>query len=491
MSMTARKGGAAAPRVLVAIASYGSSNDRYLERIIREYRSMAFDIDIVVLSNIDKTPAPGIECRVGLPARDPWSLPFAHKKLFADRCDRYDLFIYSEDDILISERSLCAWREVTAQLAEDEVAGFLRIEFGNDGERNYPDAHGHFHWDPASVRRRGDYTLAHFTNEHAACYVLTREQLRKALKSGGFDVAPHEGKYDLLCTAATDPYTQCGLTKLIPVSHLDEFTVHHMSNRYVGKMGLTAREFGRQADALLQIAAGASRQRSLFPTETRLWRGAYSKDYYEPAMEQITSLIPRSARNVLSIGCGRGASETRLAASGLAVTAIPLDSVICRAAAETGVEIIDPDFSSARASLDGRRFDCVLILNVLHLVHDPVEVLSLFGGLLAPAATVIIQSPNMSNLPAIWRQIRDRRLEMPRSYETAGAHFSSPGSIAKWCRQAGLAVERTAEVLHRRVEAYDGIIPAIARRALASDIIAVARSRRDARERVAGPEQLT
>ena len=42
-------------RVLVAIATYGRSNDRYLDRIIREYRSMAFAVDIVLLSNIDKS----------------------------------------------------------------------------------------------------------------------------------------------------------------------------------------------------------------------------------------------------------------------------------------------------------------------------------------------------------------------------------------------------------------------------------------------------
>ena len=207
---------ATSPRVLVAIASYGTSNDCYLQQIIREYRSMTFDIDIVVLSNVDKKLIPGVECVVGLPTRDPWSLPFAHKKLFADRRDRYDLFIYSEDDILITERNLRAWLDAAPLLAEDEIAGFLRVEYGSNGARSYPDVHARFHWDPSSVRRRGDYVLARFTNEHAACYVLTRQQLRRALNSGGFDVSPHEGSYDLACTAATDPYTQCGLTKLIP-----------------------------------------------------------------------------------------------------------------------------------------------------------------------------------------------------------------------------------------------------------------------------------
>jgi hypothetical protein len=201
----ARDAGTRPLRVLVAIASYGTSNDRYLERIIQEYGSMSLDVHVVVLSNIEKSVPPDVECLVGLPTKNPWSLPFGHKKLFADRCERYDLFIYSEDDILITEDNLRAWLDVNVLLAEDEIAGFMRVEFGKDGTRSYPDVHGHFRWDPSSTRRRGNYALAHFTNEHAACYVLTREQLSRALRSGGFDVDPHEGKYDLLCTAEVDP----------------------------------------------------------------------------------------------------------------------------------------------------------------------------------------------------------------------------------------------------------------------------------------------
>ena len=52
-------------------------------RLIEEYRSMSFKIDIVILSNIAKQFASDIEVIVGLPSRDPWSLPFCHKKLFA------------------------------------------------------------------------------------------------------------------------------------------------------------------------------------------------------------------------------------------------------------------------------------------------------------------------------------------------------------------------------------------------------------------------
>jgi hypothetical protein len=69
-------------KLLVAIASYGTSNDRYLKRLVEEYRSMSYGVDIVVLSNVAK-PVEGAEVRVGMPTKDPWSLPFAHKQVLA------------------------------------------------------------------------------------------------------------------------------------------------------------------------------------------------------------------------------------------------------------------------------------------------------------------------------------------------------------------------------------------------------------------------
>src|SRR6266550_1843219 len=111
-------------KTLVVIACYGSGNDRFLERVIKEYRSMPFDIDIVVCSNIPKDLGPDIEVIVGLPTSNPRSLPFAPRRVLADRIDRYDLFLYSEDDILITEQNLRAFCHATSLLGENEVAGF-------------------------------------------------------------------------------------------------------------------------------------------------------------------------------------------------------------------------------------------------------------------------------------------------------------------------------------------------------------------------------
>ncbi len=196
------------PRALVAIASFGTANDRYLQRLIHEYRAMPFDIDFVVLSNLDKSVGAGVEVIVGLPTRNPWSLRSRTRGYLSIALH---LFRRRHPD----DGTVRHFLEVTSVLNDDEIAGFLRFEEGRDGSLSYPDVHGHFHWAPASLRTRGKYTLAHFTNEHSACCVLTQDQLKRAIDSGGFLMPPHEWKYDLLCTAATDTYAQCGFTKLL------------------------------------------------------------------------------------------------------------------------------------------------------------------------------------------------------------------------------------------------------------------------------------
>src|SRR5258708_11092846 len=217
--------------LFVGIARYGNKNEKYLERVLSEYRSLPYHTDIVVLSNIHKELGSSIEVITGLPARNPRSLPFGHKPLFAKRRDDYDLFIYSEDDMLVTRRNIEAFLRVTGVLPPDQLAGFFQWETHPDGRLFFPAVHDWFRWRPDSVQVVGEYTFAQFTNDHSACYVLTRQQLNRAVSSGGFLVGPHEGKYELRETAATDPYTQWGLKKLLCISHLDDFLVAHLPNK--------------------------------------------------------------------------------------------------------------------------------------------------------------------------------------------------------------------------------------------------------------------
>lgn len=232
-------------KILVAIANYGTKNAAYAKRLIAEYRSMSFAVDVVVLCEASKGFGSDVAELVGLPTKDPWSLPFAHRKLFVENAANYDLFIYTEDDTLIREDNIRAFLRASEKLPEDLLPGFIRYEIYPNGSRNYPEIHGPFHWEPGSVASFGEYVYADLSNDHSACYMLTRQQLKRAIHSGGFAVSPHSGRYDLLCTAATDPYTQCSFSRVICLSHLPEFELHHLPNAYLNRTGSSEEEIGR------------------------------------------------------------------------------------------------------------------------------------------------------------------------------------------------------------------------------------------------------
>jgi 2-polyprenyl-3-methyl-5-hydroxy-6-metoxy-1,4-benzoquinol methylase len=475
-SDTYRKDGAI--RVLVAIASYGTGNDKYLAQLIDEYRAMPFEVDIVVLSNLPKALPPHVEVvTVDLRGKNPWSLPFSHKQIFAERLNDYDVFIYSEDDTLITEKNIRAFLRVSKTIPENEIPGFLHFERGPDGETNHPGVHGHFHWDPESVHSAGEHKFAFFTNEHSACYMLTRGQLQRAINSGGFLVGPHQGKYDLLCSAATDPYTQCGFQKQVCISNLEEFLVHHLPNKYVGStFGVNGTELRRQVDVLLRIGNNGHRPAPLFQTETKLRDASFSKNYYEPVMPEIVSAIPSSARSVLAIGCGWGATEAALAEKGLQVVAIPLDPVIPGGAEAKGIEMIYGDFREAREKLEGKRFDCLLLSNVLHLVPDPIAVLASFRSLLSDEGVVVFLTPNVMQLSSYRRKARrDEGFQDLGNYEKTGIQRSSLNTLRKWCREAGMKTETVIKILPPRWGSIGRLALGLLDPILASEFIVVAK----------------
>lgn len=432
-------------KTLVVIANYGMGNDRYLARVLDEFRGMRpeMDVDLVVTSNIPKSLGADVEVVVGLPTKNPRSLPFAHKQIFADRRSMYDLFIYVEDDILITRRNIEAFLQANAILPEKEYAGFIRTERDPAGRIYFPDVHKQYHWDAGSVCQRGGRTFAFFTNEHSGCYVLTRDQLDGAIASGGFLVPFHEGRYEPLESAATDPFTQCGIRKLICISHLDDFIVPHLSNKYAGKDCLAAEEFQMQIRALPAISRNGKPKATLFPVETRVYHTHWSKSFYEPRQEKLIDLIPDGTRTVLSVGCGWGETEKALIERGMKVKAVPIDSVVAVNAESRGVEMVYADAAQARRALGDERFDAILFSNVMHLVEKPSEFVGTFAELLSPGGTVVVSAPNVTTMRLLARRYRFGKTAIPNGYETSGMHTTTAPRVRNWLRKAGLKPIRT------------------------------------------------
>lgn len=385
-------------RVLAVIANYGMKNFDHAKTIAREYLNMDFHVDVVFLSDTEKQYGVNARVVVGIPNKNPWSLPFSHKKIFADHINEYDLFIYSEDDTLITQENIEAYLEALMSLDADCIPGFIRYEIGEHDHKSYPDFHGPDHWLPETVKRTGDYVAVQLSNLHSACYVLTRNQLKKSIESGGFLVDPHSGRYDMLCAAATDPYTQCGFKKVICISHLSGFEVHHLPNTYVGRLGLSNQDFHVLITALYDVLEGRLSNQSLFntikPIETPLW----DMNYLQPHCSDVIELVPDTARSVLFVGCGSGETESSLIERNISVSAIPLDNVIGFLAKQKGIAVLPADFEAALSELVDRKFDAIILPSVLQHLADPRRVLASLSTLLNKDGIIIGSVPNSGGI---------------------------------------------------------------------------------------------
>ncbi|MBD3244255.1 MAG: hypothetical protein GF331_26925 [Chitinivibrionales bacterium] len=433
-------------KVLVAIANHGHGNARYLKMLIDTFKSMRHAVKVVVLSDVPKELGEDVEVRVGAPTSDPWSLPFAYKPLFMERADDYDLFIYSEDDTHIEERHIDGYLEATRVLPDDRIAGFVRYELDGQGDRYYSSIFGPYHWEPGSVEKHGGMTFARLTNDHSGAFMLTRDQLKRCIAHGGFMAPPRSGTYDMLVTAATDPYTQCGLRKMICISELNRFALHHLPNKYWTRELLWIADERIVKAQLAALASSSGVQvSSLFARTPGLRNVRWHKVYYEGPVHEVMQAIPPSAKHILSVGMGCGSTEVELVRRGHAVHAIPLDSVVGAWAESMGVQVASPDWHAAGKALTGIPFDAIVVHDTIQYVEDP-------AGLLAEMAQrfrarpVVLTYPNVDHV-SLRKQLvmngpdRDD-VRSIGDYEVCGVHATTPHAVDRWATAAGLRRHR-------------------------------------------------
>jgi SAM-dependent methyltransferase len=460
-------------KTLVAIANFGLKNTKYLEKLLKAYRSMInYEVHIVVLSDIPKIFGPDVEVRVGLPDRDPWSLPFGYKELFASQVECYDLFIYSEDDTLIEEFNIDAFLEVSKMLPEKYIAGFLRYEISPEGTKYYSTIHGHFYWDPNSVQKIGEYIFAHYTNDHSACFILTRQQLKKAIASGGFLLPPRKGRYDMLVTAATDPYTQCGMKKVVCISHLNQFSLPHLPNKYTSLMGLPAVEMEWQLDALRKIYAGELPKDAMANPETKFPLAFGSKSLREDPDPILSELIADVNGLILVWGAGDGKAEHGLCRPDRRVGVVAVNAVMAECCRRRGLLVL----GAGRTLRTGPETaaDAVVIVDILHLVDDPAKELAELREWLKSSGRLVIRVPNFRDVRMIRRRWENPDYRLPLTREATGVTAFKTDQLASILSKAGFGNIQIKTPVAGRFQKANRLLFGLVSQKLASEWYAMA-----------------
>jgi 2-polyprenyl-3-methyl-5-hydroxy-6-metoxy-1,4-benzoquinol methylase len=119
----------------------------------------------------------------------------------------------------------------------------------------------------------------------------------------------------------------------------------------------------------------------------------YSSHYY------VGQLVG-SNRSVLDLGCGEGAVAAELTSNGNRVTGVDLLPAAANARALEGYFSADLEdgIQPVVEALHGRRFDRVLLLDVLEHLRRPERLLEQCGQVLEPDGELIISVPNVAHL---------------------------------------------------------------------------------------------
>lgn len=240
-------------KILVCLVNHSTRQLWALDKLLKEYFSTGYNVDIIIHSNIpldtdylkDKENyevSQEVEdlykkCKVIVydNLEDPNWLPHQTRKtIYAAKDADYDLYIYSENDHLITKTNIDSFVASAKVLPENRICGLFQYEQYEFG-RVYPGAHAHYGWDFSSIChvQNTPYVFASYTNPHQASYLLTKDQLHKVIKEIDFlDMDFHSG-FTIKCTANTDIYLKPKWKKVNCISHWEDFLVCHLPNRYL------------------------------------------------------------------------------------------------------------------------------------------------------------------------------------------------------------------------------------------------------------------
>lgn len=239
-------------KILVAIANYGTSQLNYLERVVYEYTHLKnHEADVYIHTNVpvrdgDILSHPNVH-EVFISEGDvngDWQrLPFTTRKTLTNGFPDYDLYIYSENDILIEEHNIDAFVEASDVIKSMDlmfIPGFIRFEV-NGNKMTFPEAHRQYRWNPEYYFADGDMEFMRFSCDHYGAFMLTAEQMSWVRQNNpSFDTEEYVEGYEertFKVKHCTSIYKNYGWIQVIPVSHIDKFLIHHLSDRYKVKYG--------------------------------------------------------------------------------------------------------------------------------------------------------------------------------------------------------------------------------------------------------------
>ncbi|NUO20071.1 glycosyltransferase [bacterium] len=124
--------------------------------------------------------------------------------------------------------------------------------------------------------------------------------------------------------------------------------------------------------------------------------------YYANARRNLAELVPVTAREVLDVGCGNGATGKLInQLTGARVSGIEIHPEVANVARQVLADVHVLDVEADTLPFAPRQFDCILCGDVLEHLIDPWKALKKLMVHLKPAGCIIASLPNVRNLGVI------------------------------------------------------------------------------------------
>lgn len=139
-------------------------------------------------------------------------------------------------------------------------------------------------------------------------------------------------------------------------------------------------------------------------------------NYYQNLRLEMLPYIPKSAKNILELGCGEGVFGSYLRENlGAKVTGIEIESKFAIKAKKNLDKVYIGDAESIIKKLPAKSFDVIVANDVLEHMVDPYLVLKEAKRILKKDGIIVSSIPNMRNFHVLYHLVRHGQWEYVES----------------------------------------------------------------------------
>jgi len=181
------------------------------------------------------------------------------------------------------------------------------------------------------------------------------------------------------------------------------------------------------------------------------------ENYYSHVRKDLFPMIPESAKCILEIGCGEGATGAELKKRQNAfVAGIELNPSSARKAAQALDEVMEGNIETMDLPYSEESFDCIIFADILEHLIDPLSLLKKVRPLLKPGGTVVASIPNVQ-FYAVVGQLAEGNWTYQKEGIMDETHlrFFTFKEIEKMFDSAGFDISHTDETMAPQYESYN------------------------------------